>query len=48
MVDNINMLDASIELSILCEGNYVLIITENDGGFKVYIVRAKELIKQVL
>ena len=45
MVDNVNILNASIELSVLCEDNYALIITENNSGFRVYIVEAKELIK---
>ena len=42
---NINVLNASIELSILYEGNYALIITENNNNFRIYIVKAKELIK---
>ena len=35
----------SIKLSILYEGNYTLIIIENNDNFRVHIVKAKKLIK---
>ena len=35
----------SIKLSVLYEDNYALIITKNNNNFKVYIIKAKELIK---
>ena len=42
------MLNASIKLSVLCEGNCALIITENYNNLRIRIVRPKKLIKKIL
>ena len=48
MVGDVNVLGASMELSVLCEGDCALIVTENHSGFRVRIVGPKELIKKIL
>ena len=48
MVSDINVLGASIKLSVLCEGDCVLIVIENYSDFRVRIVGPKELIKEIL
>ena len=48
IVNNINILNTSIKLSILYKNNYVLIITKNNYSFRVRVVRFKELIKELL
>ena len=48
MMGDVNVLGASMKLSVLCEGDCVLIVIENYSDFRVRIVGLKKLIKEVL
>ena len=45
---DVNVLNASIKLSVLCEGDCVLIVIENHNNFRIRIVEPKKLIKKIL
>ncbi len=42
-----NIFNISIKLSVLCEGDYVLIIIENNCDLQVRISRPQKLIKKI-
>ena len=48
VVRYVNMLGASMKLSVFCEGNSALIVAENDDGLRVTIIRPEQLIEEFL
>ena len=43
---DINIFNINMKLSVLCEGDNILIILKNNDNFKIQIVEIKKLIKQ--
>ena len=46
MMSDINVLDASMELSVLDEDNYALIVVEDYNDLRVRVPRSQKLIKK--
>ena len=46
MISDINVLDASIKLSVLDEGNCALIVAEDYNDLRVRVSRSQKLIKK--
>ena len=46
-MNDINMFNASIKLSVFCENDYVLIILKNHDNLKIRIVKSQKLIEKI-
>ena len=47
-MNDVNVFDASMKLSVFCESDCVLIIFKDYNNFKIRIVKSQKLIKKVL
>ena len=47
MINNVNIFNINIKLSVFYEGDYVLIILKNHDNFKIRIVKSQKLIKKI-
>ena len=47
MINDINIFNTNIKLSVLCESDYVLIIFKNHNNFKIRIIKSQKLIKKI-
>ena len=48
MMNDVNVFDVSIKLSVLCESDCALIVLKDHDDLKIRIVKSQKLIKKVL
>ena len=47
-MNDINMFNANIKLSVFYENDYILIIIKNHNNFKIRIIKSQKLIEKIL